>query len=156
MGLRENILTDPVSELELRDLVPVDRKATVREAAALMRDHRLGCVVIVDAAGKPVGKFTERLLMSGLLKDPACLDKPVEKFMYADANPIRQDAPIADMIRMLKDRELRFLCVTDGGGKAAALTGPRGLMEYVADHFPRQVKVQKMDSKVYMEKREGA
>lgn len=156
MGLKENICEDPISELELRELLTVKRKTTVGEAATLMRDNGLGCVIVIDSKGKPVGKFTERLVMKALLADAKAMSKPVDKFMYPDANIIRKDAPIADMIELLKTKELRFLCVTNRTGKAVGLTGPRGLMEYVADHFPRQVKVQTMDSKVYMDKREGA
>jgi len=156
MGLKENICEEPVSELELRELVTVKRKTTVGEAARLMRDHRVGCVIAVDSKGKPVGKFTERLLMKTLLKNAKALEMPIEKLMYDDANVIRKDAPIAEVVGMLEEQELRFLCVTNRAGKAVAITGPRGLMEYVAEHFPRQVKVQSMDSKIFMDKREGA
>ena len=81
MGLREHILNDPVSMLELRELIAVPQGTTVRQAIALMREKALGCVVAVDEQGKPVGKFTERVLVKILLKGPDALDEPVESHM---------------------------------------------------------------------------
>jgi hypothetical protein len=47
--------------------------------------------------------------------------------------------------------------IVDADGRPTALTGLRGVVEYVADYFPRQVKVQPIDgSKVSIKTREGA
>ena len=51
MGLRENILNHPVSQLELRPLIAVEPAVTVRNAIEQMRQNRLGCVVVVEGAG---------------------------------------------------------------------------------------------------------
>src|SRR5205814_446541 len=103
-------------------------ETSVRQTAQKMREKRLGCAIVVDPAGKPIGKFTERQLMKLLLTDPAALDKPVEQFMYPSADPIRGDQPIARMIAQMRKGGLRFLCVTDEEGKAVALAGQKGLM----------------------------
>ncbi len=156
MGLREDIHTDPVSELDVRELLWVRPGTTVRQCLALMRSKHLGCVIVVNEAGQPVGKFTERLLMKLVLRDASGLDKPVDGFMYKDANVIAQRDPIEKLLRTMQKQSLRFMCVVDDTGKAVGLTGQKGLMEYVTEHFPRQVKGQRMRSKMYMDEREGA
>lgn len=156
MGLRENIRSEPVAEVRHRALIAVTPQTSVKEAADKMRRHKLGCVIVVDQQGRPVGKFTERQLAKLLLDDPRGLRLPVERFMYPDADPIAMDAPVAAMVDLMKNRKLRFLCVTDAEGRAVALTGQHGLMEYITEHFPRQVKVQLLQSKVGMDQREGA
>jgi predicted transcriptional regulator len=156
MGLHENIDRDPISDIELREVIAVKRQATVREAAQQMKKHRLGCAIVVDRYNKPIGKFTERKLMRLLLDNPANLDQPVEKFMYATADAIPRTEPIAKMIEVMQTRSLRFLCVTDEKGKAVGLTGQKGLMEYIAEHFPRSVKVQQLNQALYTKEREGA
>ncbi len=156
MGLHESIDTDPISEIELREVIAVTRKTTVREAAQEMKKHRLGCAIVVDRHNKPIGKFTERKLMKLLLDDAAQLDQPIEKFMYATADAIQRREPIAKLIELMQTRSLRFLCVTDEKGKAVGLTGQRGLMEYIAEHFPRAVKVQQLNQALYTKEREGA
>ncbi|MCX5660179.1 MAG: CBS domain-containing protein [Planctomycetota bacterium] len=156
MGLRENILKDPVSEIALRELIAVARKTPVREVAAKMREKRLGVAIVVDRAGKPVGKFTERKLMKLLLEDPKGLDQPVEKFMYDSATPLGRDEPIASLIELMQKQKVRFVCVTDEKGKAVAITGQKGLMEYIAEQFPRAVKAQSTKPRIFTQEREGA
>ena len=156
MGLRQNMLTEPVSELELRQVVAVKPDTTVREAAARMREHHLGCVVIVDSNGKPLGKFTERKIVKLLVENPASIDEPVKKHMIPTVDPVRDTDSIAGMVSRMQVGNLRFLCVVNAPGKAIAISGQKGLMEYIADHFPRQVKVQRMKSKVYLDEKEGA
>jgi hypothetical protein len=43
----------------------------------------------------------------------------------------------------------------DRDGKPIGLTGQKGVIEFIVEHFPRQVKVQMMRSKLYMDAREG-
>ncbi len=156
MGLRQDILREPVSELVLRELIALKPGDTVRRAVAKMREKKLGCVVVVDADGRPLGKFTERLLIKLLLAGPQRLEEPVASHMAAVWGTIKLTDPIAKAIRVMQDKSLRFLIVLESDGRAVGLTGQRGLMEYIADHFPRAVKGQTMDSKLYMDQREGA
>lgn len=156
MGLRESLRKDPVSKLPLRQAVTVSRKTTVRQAMAQMRQMHLGCVIVVDRNKKPIGKFTERKVMRLLVEDPGQLDDPVDKFMYPTGDPVPLDMPIARMVEIMQSRQLRFLSVVDQAGKVVALTGQKGLMEYIVDFFPRQVKVQRLRPVLYMRDREGA
>lgn len=155
MGLRENILKHSVSELDLREAVTVARDVSVREAVKLMKQHRLGCVVIVDQEDKAIGKFTERCLMRLLVDRPAALDEPVGQCLSADCGAVTMTDPIAKVIEIMQANKSRFVFVLDDQGKPVALTGQKGVMAYLADHFPRQVKVQLMKSKLYMDQREG-
>ncbi|MEE9212530.1 MAG: CBS domain-containing protein [Phycisphaeraceae bacterium] len=156
MGLREDILNDPVSALELRELAAVKRTTTVRDAIGLMRENRVGCVVVLDDQGRPLGKFTERLLIKLLLEDPDHLDHPVEQHMASAWAFVHKTDPIATVIDRMQSKGLRFVVVLDEDGRAVAMTGQKGVMQYIADHFPRQVKVQRMRSKISMDQREGA
>ncbi len=60
---RAALLIVPGGHLWLRD--------EGRAAVELMRQKKLGCVIVVDGQGRPVGKFTERKLMKLLLASPA-------------------------------------------------------------------------------------
>lgn len=156
MGLKENIFRDTISDLELRELIALAPDTPVRQAVTEMRRMRLGCVIVVDPQGKPIGKFTERKLMKLLLDDPQGLDKPIKEFMYNDPDAIGVYEPVAKLVNLMKSRRVRFVCAVDKDGKAIALTGQRGMMEYIAEHFPRQVKSQRMKPLVSLPEREGA
>jgi predicted transcriptional regulator len=155
MGLREDILKRPVGELPLRKLLAIKPTTTVRQAMSLMREARLGCTVVVDEVGKPLGKFTERRLMS-LLIAGGSLNEPAANYMFGGDDCVRADQPIQDMIRMMQARHLRYMVVVDEHGRAIHLTGQKGLMEFFADHFPRAVKVSPPAEKLHIDQREGA
>lgn len=156
MGLRQNILTDPVSELNLRKVITVKPETTVREAAAKMREGKLGCVVVMSSEGKPVGIFTERKVMRLILECTKKLDEPVSNHLITTAGPMADDSPIGDMVTKMQVDNLRFLAVENPKEKIVSISGYKGLMEYIAEHFPRQIKVQRMKSKMFMDEREGA
>ena len=157
MGLREDIMNETVAQLPLRRAVTVSADSSVSDSIRLMRDHKLGCVFVVDEQGRPTGKFTERQVLK-LICDCVPLDEPVGKHMVVipECGCVRLTDPVVKVLEGMRQTRLRFLCVVDDAGKVVSLTGQKGLMEYVTDHFPRQIKVQVMTSKMHMNTREGA
>ena len=193
MGLSQDFLTDQISVLDLGQVVTVKPGATLSRTIELMREHRVGCVVIVDDDNRPIGKFTERLLIrvlvrtckntsvskpsgdeetgdaevpdpissqalssSGVLGGGQILDDPVEKHMYRHCTCLRITDPIAKVIECMEAEKLRYVIVLDEDGHPVGITSFIGLIRYVADHFPRQVKVQEPATKLYLDEREGA
>ncbi len=156
MGLREDILKDPVASLEMRAALTATGDETIRQVAKRMRTTHLGCAIVVDGDGKPVGKFTERLYAKLVAANPAAAGDPVAKHMYHDPDAISQDASVSEMVTMMQAKSLRYICVTDGNGRVIGLTGQKGLMRYIAEYFPRIVMVQRMRPLVGMDQPEGA
>lgn len=156
MGLYHNILNDPVSELQLREVIAVAPDTTCREAVATMKQKCLGYAVVLDSEGRPLGMFTERMLIRLLLSDSASLDDPVENHISGRAMRIRRDEPIAKLIQTMQSLGWRFVCVVDEQNRAVGVTGQRGVLEYLTDHFPRSVKVQRMSTEFFSGQREGA
>jgi len=155
MGLQQDILNKPVSELELRELIAIGPTATVREAIALMREKKLGCAIVVDDEGRPLGKFTERLLIKLELNHPDGLDHPVSQHMAGVWACVQKNDSVAKVIDCMEAKKLRFVVVLGDDGRAVALTGQKGVMEYITDHFPRQIRVQRMSSEFFTGQREG-
>lgn len=154
MGLEQNFLTEPVSKLPLRPVITASEGITARQAVRLMREKGLGCIVFVDQAGRPTGKFTERLLIGYLLGREGNLDGPAPRSPGWEAVNLKD--PIWKVIGAMQDRDLRFVIVVDDDGRAVALTGQRGLCEYIADHFARSVLTSRVGGKPAMKQREGA
>lgn len=156
MGLQENMQKEPVSRLAIREPVTADRETTVRQAIALMRERKLGCTIVIDPDGKPIGMFTESMLTDLLAENAAGIDEPVEKHMSEQWPWVRSTDPIVDVLEAMELKNTRFLCVVDEDDRLVGLTGQKGLMEYVAEHFPGQVMVQRIGGKPYSLDREGA
>lgn len=156
MGLHKNMRNEPVSQLALREPVTVAPTDTMREAIKRMREKKLGCAVVVDQANKPIGLLTESMITHLIAQKAVVLDDPVKQHMAEQWPWVKLTDPIADVLEAMQLKNLRFLCVIDDAGLLVGLTGQKGLMEYVADHFPKQVMVQRIGGKPYMNEREGA
>ena len=157
MGLRENILTDTVGDLAMRPLITFTTDQTIRQVCDALTAQSLGAAVCVDEAGQPVGMFNEKLLIRVLSQNLDAMDAPVGEHMTTNVVCVLATDTIDTLIATMQERKLRWVCVVDESGKAIALTGLRGVMEYVVDHFPRCVFSQPVRAnKLSMEHREGA
>lgn len=156
MGFREELESDPIRNLQLRDAIVIDKYTIIRAAVALMRTHSLGCAVIVDQAHKPIGLFTEKSLLDVLMQDVSLDETPVCDFAQRDFLSLSSGEPISRVWDAVMHDGLRYIAVTDEQGRLIGLTGQRGLAEYISDSFPRQTVVQRLGSKPWMEQREGA
>ncbi len=156
MGLYDNMAKEPVRGLALREPVLVHPSETLGHSVQQMRKRRLGCVIVIDDDQKPVGMFTESMLTQLIAQDAFNPDDKVKQHMSAGWPWVKLTDPIADVLFAMQTKNIRFLCVVGNDGKVAGLTGQKGLMEYVADHFPGQVMVQRIGGQPYPQTREGA
>ncbi|MBD3676294.1 MAG: CBS domain-containing protein [Planctomycetaceae bacterium] len=156
MGLQENMRAEQVRTLSLREPVTVSPDEPLNQVVDAMKSHRLGCAIIVDADGKPIGIFTESQLIKLLADESTDFSAPVSSAMESNWPSARDDAPIVEVLNQMTSRNLRFVIVVDAEGNLVGLTGQRGLLEYIADHFPEQVMVQRIGGTPHLNTREGA
>ena len=96
------------------------------------------------------------MLTQLMASHPDSLDEPISSH-HADRWPqVRLADAIVSVLEALETKNVRFLAVVDEEGRIAGLTGQKGLMEYIADHFPEHVMVQRIGQKPFMQDREGA
>ncbi|MEM9658396.1 MAG: CBS domain-containing protein, partial [Planctomycetota bacterium] len=93
--MRENLLREPVTRLDLREPVVAKIDDTVRQAVMAMRDSRLGCVIVVDEDHKPLGMFTEGMLRRMLVTNPAGVEDPLRDHLDRERIWIRATDPVA-------------------------------------------------------------
>jgi len=157
MGLRENIQHDTIGDLAMREAVSVQPDITVRDAIAKMQSSGVGAVIVVDKDGKPTGMFNEKMLPDLLINKAAeAMDAPVRDHMTTYVICLKKSETIATLIATMEKHKLRYVCVIDEAGKPCALTGLRGVVEYIVDFFPYEVKNQPLESNLAINKREGA
>ncbi len=156
MGLFENMKTETVSRLNLREPVLATADQKVREVVQAMRQRNLGCAILVDGDNKPIGMFTESMLTQIIANQPELLDASLGEQAADHWAQISLSDPITAVLEALEVKNTRFLSVVDDEGRVAGLAGQKGLMEYIADHFPREVMVQRVGQKPCVHHREGA
>lgn len=156
MRLLDDMLEEKVSDLALRDPVVAAPGETIRQSIEKMRARRIGCVIVVDQQNKPVGMFTEAMLRQMLTQRPGLLEEQLGDHATDDFACVKDSDPIYYVLEGMQSKDVRFLCVVNDEGALVGLTGQKGLMEYVADHFPGQVMVQRIGCAPAMHSREGA
>jgi CBS domain-containing protein len=148
--------TETVSALNLREPILAKADETLRVAVQRMREKQFGCVFVVDEGDKPIGAFSESLLNRLLVTNPKALDDPLRRHMSDYWCCVKLTDPIIKVLTAMQSRNVRFVCVLDDQGRAVALTGQKGLMEYIADHYPAQVMAQRIGCSPFTQQREGA
>ena len=100
--------------------------------------------LMVDALGGAPGVFSARYAQDRTAPRP-----PTDADNWGKLLDELKDVP-------WEARGARFVCELDEQGKVKGLTGQKGLSEYIADHFPEQVMVQRVGGQPGMGTREGA
>jgi len=106
-----------------RKLLTLAGSATVLDAARLMAEHNVGCVLITDGHQRPLGIFTERDLMTRVVvpgKDPD--EVALVEVMTRDLYTAEKTSRIADARRELQARHIRHLPVVQGEVAIAMLS----------------------------------
>jgi CBS domain-containing protein len=128
-------LRQPVRILVPRPPIALPKDAPVREVIRIMRQERIGCVLVVED-GVLVGIVTERDL---LLKLEGHLDQQVAALMTPDPETLTEDAPIAWALNKMSIGGFRHVPLVDGAGHPVGIVSVKDIVDYLVDLFPNDV-----------------
>ncbi|MBI3542165.1 MAG: CBS domain-containing protein [Deltaproteobacteria bacterium] len=111
----------PLSDILKGKVVSCKLDHTIKDAADHMKAEDVGAMLVVDEAGKPVGICTDRDIVLRCVCDGVSLDDKVSDIMTRTLATVKQSAGIQDVIRLMRDREIRRVPVVDESGKAVGL-----------------------------------
>jgi CBS domain-containing protein len=138
MELARILKVESVSRLNPRQPVQVKPEQTVAEAVALMRHERVGCV-LVCAAGKLLGIFTERDLLRRVLAEHQPLSIPIADVMTADPVTVHPKETIGVAIARMEEGGYRHLPVVGEQAQAVGILSVKRIVHYLVEHFPGTV-----------------
>jgi len=116
-GRKESLMEDGVGNCCVRHVITVASAATVAEAAALMRQHHIGALVIVGAGGKAVGVLTDRdivmeVVAAGLAPQAVKISEIVQRPLVA----VTDAASLSEAVRLMSVNGVRRMPVVDAHG----------------------------------------
>jgi CBS domain-containing protein len=155
MELARNLKVESVARLQPTTPLCLRPDQPVAAAVALMRQHRVGCVLVCQAGGL-VGIFTERDLMRRVLAAGAALDLPLERFMTPNPVVVEPSESIAAALRRMEEGGYRHLPVVDGPGRPLGVISVKRIVHYLVEHFPSTIYCLPPDPNVFPLEREGA
>ena len=138
MQLSRNLTVESVARLEPTAPRQIRAACPVAEAVAMLREFRVGCLLVTDA-GRLVGIFTERDLLTRVLATGLPLGTPLRGVMTADPVAVGLQEPIRQAIRRMQDGGYRHLPVVDAADRPVGVLSAKRVVRYIADHFPHVV-----------------
>ena len=122
-----------VREIMTRDVTTAAPGMTLEAAADLLARRRLRAMPVIDEEGHVLGMLTDRLLISGLLPqlERAETGAPavgsahvghVRDIMERAVMCVKEDEPLANVVRLMLDREIERLPVVREGQLVGFLT----------------------------------
>jgi cystathionine beta-synthase len=117
---------------DLPAMVTVQPHYRVREAVALLHEHRVSQLPVVDAAdpSKIVGAIGERGLLKHAASDPSLLDAEISRVMEPPFEAVSGDDPVREAVELLAGDSQALLVVT--AGRAEGLVTRADLLEALA------------------------
>src|SRR5262245_4243987 len=117
MELARNLRVESVGRLASPPALCLGPKASVRDAVALMRQHRVGCVLVCQDDQRLLGIFTERDLLRRVLAPGRSLSEPLLDHVTTDPVVVERTESINAAIRRMEEGGYRHLPIVDGSGR---------------------------------------
>ena len=96
-------------------VITIAENETVGAAAQLMKDERIGALVVSNDRRSIDGIISERDIAYGLVVNGSALvDTPVSEIMVRTVLTCSDDEPLADAMRTMIEKNIRHLPVTNG------------------------------------------
>jgi CBS domain-containing protein len=134
------LLSDQVKLLAPNEPIKCPIDATVYEAITRMADKRRAAVVIVDAAGRLIGIFTERDLLRRVAvpgRDPR--RTPLGEVMTPNPEVLASDDLIAYAVNRLHNASYRTIPLVDGERRPIGIMTVNDIVQWLAELFPEAV-----------------
>lgn len=122
-----------------REVVVAYRDMNLFDAAALMRDHHVGSlVVVVDRATDrvPVGILTDRdVIVAVVAKGLDLRSVDVGEVMSPDLFTVREQDSVTDVLRLMRERGVRRLPVVTTSGALAGIVTIDDVLDILAEEM---------------------
>jgi CBS domain-containing protein len=99
-----------IKDIMTKEVVTIDVNKTVFDAAELMSNKGVGCVIVI-VQGFPVGIITERDMVKRVLAKRSSIDQKVTEVMTKTLITVEPETSLKDAARVMSTNEIRRLPV---------------------------------------------
>ena len=144
-------------ELCNRDVVTATRETSILDAARLMRDHHVGCLVVVDTTGdsiKPVGIVTDRDIVLEVIAEGVSLDAVVTGDIMSFALlKVTEDESVFDTAQRMRARGVRRVPVITPAGDLAGIIALDDILQLLSEELSLLSRLTQRETKQEEKKR---
>ncbi|HCK18443.1 MAG TPA: cyclic nucleotide-binding protein [Thalassospira sp.] len=116
------LMSVKVSDLIARDLVSIDKSASILDAGQLMSKERVSCLLITEENGSVAGIMTDRDLRNRVIAVGRSYDEPVSAIMTEKPISIEPDQFAFDALLTMTRNNIRHLPVMKDGKAVGMIT----------------------------------
>lgn len=138
MSLKEELMNEQVSHLDLSGFCQIASGTAVRQALAAMRQNKTN-VCLVTANDTLQGILTERDVLTKVATALEKLDVPVDDIMTANPITVSPDTTAADALWLMDDKQFRNLPVVGQDGKIKGNMTHQAVISFLAARYPVEV-----------------
>jgi len=95
--------------------ITIRPEQTVRDALALLAKHNIGALIVVNAAGMPVGIVSERDIVREAARNEQVFGRAVGEIMTRDVITGVPEDDLASVANLMTEKRIRHLPVVAGG-----------------------------------------
>ena len=95
--------------------ITIRPEQTVRDALALLATHNIGALIVVNAAGMPVGIVSERDIVREAARNEQVFGRAVGGVMTRDVITGVPEDDLASVANLMTEKRIRHLPVVTGG-----------------------------------------
>lgn len=104
-------------------VITIHPEQSLKEAIALLTQHQIGALVVVDKAGKPVGILTERDIVHAADRSgEAMLKHAIKDVMTKNVVIATPHDELQSVLKTMSDRRFRHMPVLDEGQLAGIIS----------------------------------
>jgi len=146
-----------VGELCTREVVIVEKDASINEVAQLMRKCHVGDIVVVERKGEqniPVGIITDRDIVVELIAENVDLESVTTgDVMSYELITAREEEGVWTVLQKMRDNGVRRVPIVNGNGGLEGILAVDDLIELLAEELNLLAKLVIRGQYLEMEKR---
>lgn len=127
---------DSVSSMETDDYVCIDPSTPLSKAIEAMKQDEGGCAIVCDQAGKVIGIFTERDLLTKIVGLETDQNAPVSDWMSPVVATLTTDATIGEAVAIMNEKGYRNIPLVKDG-KLVGSISVFDVIRYLAESYPK-------------------
>lgn len=125
------------------DIITINAQAAVVEAAGLIKQHRIGALMVRGDGGAIVGIISERDIVTGLSENGAQLgEMAVSDLMTRELITCSPDETVNSALGLMSDRGIRHLPVFEGD-ELSGFVSIRDLLRHKIDEVQAEAEAMK-------------
>lgn len=131
-----SLMQEQISSLQPDQPLTVERGTTLQQAIQIMRNKKIGCVVVTGDAGKLVGILTERDLLQKVAgQNLEYSQSMVEDFMSPTPECSKAEHPLAYALHRMIISDIRYLPLVDENDRPEGIISSRDVIAYINRRF---------------------